>query len=73
MTRKQFMKDFVDKINSLNPDIVLLPGDLLEGDRDDADTTEFERQFRRIKAKFGVYASPGNHESQAHRKQLGLL
>jgi predicted MPP superfamily phosphohydrolase len=63
MTHKQFMKNFADKINSLNPDIVLLPGDLLEGNRDDADKTDFERQFRRIKAKFGVYASPGNHES----------
>lgn len=62
MTHKQFMKDFADKINSLNPDIVLFPGDLLEGNRDDADKTEFERQFRQIKAKFGVYASPGNHE-----------
>lgn len=63
MTAEQFMKDFADKVNSLNPDIVLLPGDLLEGNRDDADKAEFERQFRRIKAKFGVYASPGNHEA----------
>jgi hypothetical protein len=62
MTPKQFMKDFADKTNALNPDIVLIPGDLLEGDRDDGDTAEFERQFRGIRAKFGVYASPGNHE-----------
>jgi predicted MPP superfamily phosphohydrolase len=63
MTHKQFMEKFADKINSLNPDIVLIPGDLLESDHDDLDTAEFERQFRRIKAKFGIYASPGNHES----------
>jgi hypothetical protein len=62
-THKQFMRDFADKTNSLDPDIVLIPGDLLEGDHDDVDTAEFERQFRRIKTKFGVYASPGNHES----------
>jgi predicted MPP superfamily phosphohydrolase len=62
MTNQGFLDDFVEKINWENPDIVLIPGDVLEGDRDDARTKEFERQFRRIKSKYGVYASLGNHE-----------
>jgi predicted MPP superfamily phosphohydrolase len=73
MTPKDFMENFADKINSLAPDIVLIPGDLLESDRNDLDTSGFERQFRRIEAKFGVYASPGNHESHGNASNPGFL
>ncbi len=62
-TSPSFLPRFVAKINELAPDIVLIPGDIFEGDRPDEATAEFVRQFRRLRVKYGVYASPGNHES----------
>jgi predicted MPP superfamily phosphohydrolase len=70
MSRKRFLEKFTARINSLNPDIVLIPGDIVEGHRDDGDMTEFARLFRQIKSKYGVYASLGNHESHGRRSKL---
>lgn len=61
-TAKGFMPSFVDKLNSLKADIVLLPGDLVEGHGDTERESEFELLFRQIKSKYGVYAVFGNHE-----------
>ncbi len=62
LTAEHFMPDFVNKVNSLNADILLIPGDILEGDRQDEQVEEFERQFGQIQTTYGVYASLGNHE-----------
>jgi len=61
-TGEGFMSRFVDKINALDADIVLIGGDVLEGDRRDEALTKFETEFRRIKAKYGVFGAPGNHD-----------
>jgi len=61
-TADHFMERFVAKVNALNPDIVLIGGDVLEGDRQDEKTEKFETQFRQIQSKYGVYAVPRNHE-----------
>lgn len=63
ITDKKFLGKFINQVNALNPDIVLLPGDLVEGHRDDGETAEFSQYFLQIKSKYGIYASPGNHES----------
>jgi predicted MPP superfamily phosphohydrolase len=73
ITSQQFMKKFTAKINSLHPDIVLIPGDIVEGHREDGDMTKFERMFRQIKSKYGVYASPGNHESHGRNSKLDFF
>jgi predicted MPP superfamily phosphohydrolase len=73
ITSRQFLEKFTAKINSLHPDIVLIPGDIAEGHRNDGDMTEFERLFRRIKSKYGVYASPGNHESHGSNSKLDFF
>ena len=65
ITDKEFLEKFTDKVNALHPDIVLLPGDMVEGHRDDGETSEFAQHFRQIKSKYGIYASPGNHESHS--------
>lgn len=59
---KVIVDKFVEKINSLNPDIVLLVGDIIEGDRQDAEMTVLEQTLRKINSKYGVYAAFGNHE-----------
>ncbi len=61
LTDEQFMSKFVEAINAQKPDLVLLPGDILEG-HDNGGTEVYERQFSRIKSTYGTYASFGNHE-----------
>ncbi len=67
VTDRGFPARFVDKVNAAAPDLVLIGGDILEGDRSDEDTAEFEAQFRRLRPRFGIYAAPGNHEGHRGR------
>lgn len=52
----------VAKINALNPDIVLLPGDIVDEDLKPVIRENIGESLRNIKAPLGVYASTGNHE-----------
>jgi len=61
-TPDTLMPRFVEMVNALHPDIILIPGDVLEGDRQDESAAEVERQLRRLAATYGVWASYGNHE-----------
>ncbi len=61
VTKDRLLERFVDKVNALQPDIILIGGDILEGHGNESLST-FEAQFRRLKANYGVYAVPGNHE-----------
>ncbi len=61
-TESDFMDRFVALVNAQDPDLVLIGGDVLEGDRRDEALDHFEAQFRRIRSKYGVFAAPGNHE-----------
>ncbi len=46
-----------------------MPGDIVEGDREEEKEKEFESYFRKIKSKYGVYATFGNHEHYGNRAQ----
>jgi uncharacterized protein len=61
-TPRRLMERFVEKVNAANPDIVLIGGDVLEGDRQGEKLDQCEAQFRRLKSKYGVYGVPGNHD-----------
>jgi predicted MPP superfamily phosphohydrolase len=61
-TNRHLVERFVEKVNAASPDIVLIGGDVLEGDRQGEKLGEFEAQFRRLKPKYGVYGVPGNHD-----------
>lgn len=52
----------VAKVNAQKPDIILVGGDILEGDRRDEDTGRYERAFRRMSSTYGIFGVPGNHE-----------
>jgi len=56
------IRSIVNKINSLSPDIVLLPGDILDGDLNPVVRQNLGEALRQIKAPLGVYAVTGNHE-----------
>jgi len=62
MTADRFLERFVGKVNSLDPDIVLIGGDIVEGHGREEKIDKFMSQFRELKSKYGVYAVPGNHE-----------
>ena len=70
---KAIVDTFVTKINSLNPDLVLLVGDIIEGDRQDAEMTVLEQTLRKINSKYGVYAAFGNHELHGGISKLNFF
>jgi uncharacterized protein len=49
-------------IKKRNPDLVLLCGDLVDGDIGEVLRKNLGRHIQEVKAPFGVYALPGNHE-----------
>jgi predicted MPP superfamily phosphohydrolase len=73
ITEKSIVDRFVTKINSLNPDLVLLVGDIIEGDRQDAEMTVLEQTLRKINSPYGVYAVFGNHELHGGSSSLNFF
>jgi len=52
----------VARINALEPDIVLMPGDIVDESVTEKIEAGFSEVMRRIRAPLGVFAVPGNHE-----------
>jgi uncharacterized protein len=61
MTDPRFMEKFVARVNALKPDIILIGGDVMEGHSGDK-PEQFIAPFRELRAPYGIYAIPGNHE-----------
>jgi uncharacterized protein len=59
---KKPLEKLVDSINSLNPDIVLMPGDIIDEAAKEVIRLNLGESLKNIKTKYGVYASTGNHE-----------
>jgi uncharacterized protein len=59
---KSRLERIVKKINALNADIVLLPGDVVDEDIGPVIKQNLGETLRSIKSKYGVYAITGNHE-----------
>jgi predicted MPP superfamily phosphohydrolase len=55
--------EIVDKANALNPDLVLITGDLVDESVDKLE--DMVEPLSRIKSRLGVYAVTGNHEYYA--------
>ncbi len=56
------LKKIVKKINSTEPDVILLPGDVVDEDIGPVIKQNAGELLRTLKAKYGVYAITGNHE-----------
>lgn len=52
----------VDKMNSLNPDIILLAGDIVDDKAKVLEERGIGESFRKLKSKYGIYSINGNHE-----------
>jgi hypothetical protein len=56
------LRSIVDRINSLEPDVVLLPGDIVDEDLAPVIKENLGETLRTIRSKQGVFAVTGNHE-----------
>lgn len=61
MSGKKF-GEYIDKINELNPDIVVITGDFVDDDTSFEDMIDATSSFSRLKTKFGTYFVFGNHD-----------
>lgn len=52
----------VERVNKLNPDLILFSGDILDENVEIFTEQKMADTFRLLKAKYGVFASLGNHE-----------
>ncbi len=62
MDNEKFLSKIVDKINSLNPDIILIAGDLFDDHAEILNKREIGPSLLKLKSKYGAYAITGNHE-----------
>jgi len=62
---KRLMR-YVDKINNLNPDLVLIAGDVITSTPDYIETAA--RYLGKIKSKHGTFSCVGDHDNWAYRK-----
>ena len=60
--RNGHLERIIDRINSLDPDIVLLPGDIVDEDVGPLIDQNMSVTLEKIKSRLGVYAITGNHE-----------
>ncbi|MCU7525088.1 MAG: metallophosphoesterase [Ignavibacteria bacterium] len=56
------LDSLVQKINDLDPDVVLFPGDMVDEDMGPVIKKNLGETLRKIKSRYGIYAIPGNHE-----------
>jgi predicted MPP superfamily phosphohydrolase len=62
MVGRSRIDTIVSKINKLNPDIVLLPGDIVDEDLAPVIKQNLGDSIKNIHSRFGTYAVTGNHE-----------
>lgn len=59
---KRQLNNFIQLTNSLNSDIILLPGDIFDEDIGPIIKKNLGEELEKLQARYGVYAVTGNHE-----------
>jgi uncharacterized protein len=59
----------VDRINELGPDIVLIPGDILDSRLEPFTSQKMGENFKRLNTRYGVYACLGNHDGMGGKAE----
>ena len=62
--------NYIDKVNNLKPDLVLIGGDMISGNPQYIDTAA--KYVGKIKAKYGVYTCRGDHDYWAYRPDMQI-
>jgi uncharacterized protein len=68
LTSNLFLERLVGKIKETQPDLLVLPGDLIEAydnTMKEEKLKKFQELFKEIKPRYGIYSSPGNHDNFA--------
>ena len=61
--KEKDLKKLVDRVNLINPDIIVLTGDLLDKKIEPSDSKEILTKYlKQMNAKLGKYAVSGNHD-----------
>ncbi len=60
--RNGHLRKMVARINGLEPDLILLPGDIVDMDVSKAEEEQMSATLRGLRAPLGVFAVLGNHE-----------
>lgn len=61
-TGKREMKKYVELINSHEPDVILIAGDLIDNSIAAVENENLKEEINKLKAPQGIYMAPGNHE-----------
>ncbi|MBQ7017410.1 MAG: metallophosphoesterase, partial [Bacteroidales bacterium] len=61
-TQKKHLQRYVEKINSLSPDIILIAGDLIDNSIKPVELQRMQEELGMLRAPGGIYMVPGNHE-----------
>lgn len=64
-TNEDRLSNFIDKVNSTNPDLVLMAGDMITSTPDFIELSA--NQLSKVKAKHGAYTCVGDHDNWAYR------
>ncbi|MDR3602835.1 MAG: metallophosphoesterase [Desulfosporosinus sp.] len=72
---KRHLKRMVERINAMEPDLILLPGDVLDDSIEPFIRDRMSEMLKELKAKYGVFAVLGNHEyyGGAIEQYVGLM
>lgn len=62
------MKAYLETLNSLEPDLILMPGDFITSNIDEI--YPFINIFKNLRAKYGIFATLGNHEFFTKQPQM---
>lgn len=73
VTPDEDIADIVNRVNALNPDVIAVTGDLLDGRADSVVAKKVSLLFS-LHSKYGVFAVSGNHELYwGYKEWLGFL
>jgi uncharacterized protein len=64
-TNAKRLNNYIDKVNSTNPDLVLIGGDFITSSPDYIN--EAAKYIGMIKSKYGIYSCVGDHDNWAYR------
>jgi predicted MPP superfamily phosphohydrolase len=56
------VRTLVDRLNALDADIILLPGDIVDESVTAKEEEAMTGVFRKLRPRLGIYSVPGNHE-----------
>ena len=75
VTNNETLKNIIEEINLINPDIVFFTGDLIDKDFNptEKETQELTNLLKDIKSKYGKYSIIGNHDIIKDENQIETI